>query len=449
VACPQRGPACNRRSQRGPEAAFRGLGCRLACPPRAPATPRGVALGWPRRGRMPPAGRAPWTARPPRLRTVASVAFPDRPLTGNGRGGASHLDGGDGVFAGRRPAARGVPRPGVSLRAGTAPSNSSAGGGEYTDGSSAPPSPSAGAGGPHPNAISSPSGSSRNPPRNRLDEVHYLAAEELPALAQAPSDRWVNDVLKRLGNTEEWSEQFGAIDDMRRLTRYAANMLVQGGQLRKAVSLINALADSLRSQLAKNGLRCIGEMYAAFGKRMDLEIEHSLPIIIRRAADTNSFIAEEAELSLKEVCKSASDAKLLPSVLTAAGNRQPRAREKAVWCLAMLSQRLVSRGACSSLGPSIRSVADATSKALGDSNPDVRQAARVAAMVLLAGGSQIDDCIIASRFTGAMIPGVDFDMFDAFDLECVQRCADLARAAGLFSSVNTSHRGVRSVGGMR
>lgn len=280
----------------------------------------------------------------------------------------------------------------------------------------------------------------------RRDEgVQYLALEELPPFAVPPEDRFLNDVLRRLGVADDWAVQFAALDDSRRLACHAPKLLVAGGGLRKMVGLVTGLVDSLRSALAKNALRCMGELFVTFGRRLDVEIDICVPALLRRAADTNSFIAEEAECTLREVCKAATEAKLLPPLLAAAANRQPRVRQQAVWCLAMTAQRLRERGAQGR--DQLRSVAEAAGKALGDANADVRQSARLAAIVLAGAGGLLGECAGGAKLAGALLPGVDPATFDAFDPDSAQRCAELARGAGLSTSSQPVQRGLRSPGG--
>lgn len=297
--------------------------------------------------------------------------------------------------------------------------------------------------GPPPQEASQPKSQQRP---GRDDGVHYFTTEELKAFPNMPEDRFIADVLRRLDSkVGEWSDQFAAISEARRLVQHAPKAVMSGGHLRKMVALITTLMDSLRSALAKNALLCVGELFAKFGRRMDPELELSLPVILKRAVDTNSFIAEEAEWSLREVCKAASETKLMPHLLTSATNRQPRVRERSIWCVAMLTQQLRDKGP--SAGPHgreqdlLRSAAEATNKALGDANADVRHSARVAAIVLVAAsGIVVDECVIGGRIASAVIPGIDPASFDVFDSDALLRCAELARTTAGISSVPRAQR---------
>lgn len=258
----------------------------------------------------------------------------------------------------------------------------------------------------------------------------YLLQDELREFNPTPPEKWVGDVLKRLGNSDDWAVQFNGIDDMRRLVKSVPKLLAPS--LRKVVAAIVELADSLRSQLAKNGLRSLGELFARFGKAMNVDIDLSMVVMMKRAADTNRFIAEEAEITLIQVCRSATESFLMKSLVTSFANRQPRVRQRAVWCLAMLAQRIVLSGSSPSMSPELAAAADATTKALGDANSGVRSLARVSAYVLIGigGSAGVSTGAAGVRLADAMLTGVDASAFDAFDLQCVQRCLGHAPFAG-------------------
>lgn len=294
-----------------------------------------------------------------------------------------------------------------------------------------------------PSSASSADSSKVRGDRRHEGEVQYLTQEELPPLDVKSEERFTVDVLRRLADTDDWSVQFGAIDDVRRLTRFAPKAVVVGGHLRKTASLITTLIDSLRSALAKNALRCMGELFLTFGKRMDVELDISIPVMMKRAADTNAFIAEEAEVCLRELCKAATESKLVTPFLAQEKHRQPRVRERAVWCLAMVIQRLAAKGPTGTAREQLRSIADTTAKALGDANAEVRHSARVAAVALAASGV-LGECAAGAKIDGAIPPGIDVVAFDAFDAEHMHRCAELARTAGAHASAPHTYAGMRN-----
>lgn len=294
--------------------------------------------------------------------------------------------------------------------------------------------------------VESPSGAKAGAPRN-AEGIQYLTYEDLTPFTTAPDDRVAIDVLDRLSSSStDWASQFRAIDDARRLARFTPRLLVGGKHLRKLVTLVAALADSLRSALAKNGLRCIGELFAVFGPRLDAELEVCLQVGFRRAADTQSFISEEAEATLREVCKAATEAKVLTPLLAMVSHRRAEVRNKAVRCLAMLAQRLHARGTAGQ--KELRVIAETAAKALGDASPDVRQSARMVAVTLsrAIGDGTLEDCMATAKLQAAVpASGLDPASFDAFDPDAVHRCTELTRTTPM--SAAGGPRNARGAGG--
>lgn len=251
------------------------------------------------------------------------------------------------------------------------------------------------------------------------ESVQYLSHDELlPFEEVKPSERWVIALVKRL-SSEDWSEQFGAIDDVRRLACFCPTLLA-GDSLRKIVGAIAELTESLRSAPAKNALRCLGELFASFGRHMNLEVDVCFSAVLKRSADTNVFISAEAEITMCEVCRSAPEKPLMPLVLAAATNRQAGIRKSGVWCLAMLAQRR-----CAARRDA-KAIAEVAEKALGDANVDVRRVARLAATVFAASGN---DGALVAKLVAAALPGVDLSTFDAFDIAQVHHLAQPSKGA--------------------
>jgi hypothetical protein len=161
-----------------------------------------------------------------------------------------------------------------------------------------------------------------------------------------------------------------------------------------------------------------------------LELESCLQVAFKRSVDKNSFIGDEADTTLREICKAATETKLLAQLQAAAGHRRQEIRAKAVRCLAMLAQRLAGKGP--SAGRELKSVADLAAKALTDANPDVRQSARMVAMAVDRAASEgaLDDCSAKTKLQAAIPPGVDLSSFDAFDVDAVFRTTPSAAQSG-------------------
>ena len=71
------------------------------------------------------------------------------------------------------------------------------------------------------------------------------------------------------------------------------------------------LADSLRSQLAKNSILAMTTIMENIPAReIDPLVETILPGILKKAADTNAFIQETADKALVCVCQCCSEMKI-------------------------------------------------------------------------------------------------------------------------------------------
>ena len=58
------------------------------------------------------------------------------------------------------------------------------------------------------------------------------------------------------------------------------------------------VSESLRSQLAKLAILTIWEFFELLKRKMDPEIEKCITILLKKATDTNLFIAESAQDAL-------------------------------------------------------------------------------------------------------------------------------------------------------
>jgi len=238
----------------------------------------------------------------------------------------------------------------------------------------------------------------------------YLRVDELEPFEVQPK---VSDVIKRLGGTtEQWAVQFDALSEVRRLARFAPSALTVAGSLNTVVERTAGLAMSLRSAVAKNALRCLGELFIAFGPKLDVDLPLALGACIRRAADTNRFISEEADQALAGICDVATEERLFNSLAEHAKHKAASQRAKAVWGIAMLAQRLGGNG-----GHTFSHLANLVANHVSDASPDVRLCARAAAAALVAGeyGRALPEAILA-----AVPAGVDLSSFDARDKEAVR-----------------------------
>jgi len=173
-----------------------------------------------------------------------------------------------------------------------------------------------------------------------------LEFEELPPLDQPLPDRWIEDVFRRLGPTADWFSQFEALTDLRRIARFAPQMLHGPNALRPIVSNVIEILESLRSAVARAALVCLHDLLVAYRKHMDAELHIVVPACLRKAVDPNSILAEEADRTLQAMCRSVSEARGLAAILAFMADtraKNPRARAKLTSCLSQLISRIGPR----------------------------------------------------------------------------------------------------------
>ncbi|CAE8671757.1 unnamed protein product [Polarella glacialis] len=258
-------------------------------------------------------------------------------------------------------------------------------------------------------AISESRGQPRRPRNSKLispDGAPLLCEfEELPPLDQPLSDRWLDDVFKRLASSSDWVCQFEALTDLRRIARFSPHSLSGSGQLRPAVSGVVEALESSRSSLSRAALVCLHDLLVAFRKQMDPELPLVLAACLRKAVDPNSFLAEEADKALQAMCHNVSEARGLAAVLAFMADaraKNPRARAKLTGCLVHFIQRM---------GPRIFRSADAErlaqllAKLLSDAAGAVRQLAKEAMGCFRAAAPSQEEF---ERFLGKNLGSLEF-----------------------------------------
>merc|ERR1719460_1889582 len=140
--------------------------------------------------------------------------------------------------------------------------------------------------------------------------------------------------------------QFEAVTDLRRIVHFSPQMLNGASQLRQAVSSVVLLVDSLRSSVVKGALICLHELFRAYRKQMDCELDRCAAVCLKKAIDTNGFLSDEADRTLMVMCQSSSESKglsVMLNLLVDSKAKNPKLRAKCVWCLLQIIQRLGSR----------------------------------------------------------------------------------------------------------
>lgn len=122
----------------------------------------------------------------------------------------------------------------------------------------------------------------------------YLLRIELKRFDLPPCEKTAVSVLARLNApSSDWEAHFGALNDVRCLFVFAPSLLLVDRRLQTTLERILLFAESARSSLAKNALRCLGDLFNAHGRRLERFLDDCLTSCVRRAADMNHFISDE------------------------------------------------------------------------------------------------------------------------------------------------------------
>lgn len=115
--------------------------------------------------------------------------------------------------------------------------------------------------------------------------------------------------------TNNWTEQFEVINMLRSLVKHHKEVFLPS-ELQRIILKLLEWAGSLRSALSKNGIILLGEMCRGLKKFVEPELDQIVPVLLKKAADTNIFISEEGGVAMQSMCVSCNENKV-SSVLIA------------------------------------------------------------------------------------------------------------------------------------
>ena len=169
-----------------------------------------------------------------------------------------------------------------------------------------------------------------------LKVLEELRTEELRGLPMLPAESTMKQVLEML-RSDDWSAHFDSINLLRRVVAWADETGSDGGllgQLHSINLLLIQYADSLRSALAKNACICFRELFAYLGSKMEADLDLIVPVLIKKAGESNGFICDEANKALSAMVHSVSEGRSIAALIASAAHRNPAARAKAASHLA-------------------------------------------------------------------------------------------------------------------
>jgi len=167
-------------------------------------------------------------------------------------------------------------------------------------------------------------------------EVNYDMKDE-PLLNP---DKQIREALDNLKSTD-WSKQFEACNTLKRAVTYHKTFFeASGSNIGTLFKDITKVVDSLRSQVAKNACMALSVTFGELPPRdTDAQIELVMPVLLKRATDTNHFISSEAEKTLISICNNCTETRVF-AALQAQTLKSNAYKEEICICYSVLIERL-------------------------------------------------------------------------------------------------------------
>ncbi len=172
------------------------------------------------------------------------------------------------------------------------------------------------------------------------ESLDYLDTVEV-----RPSDDPRAD-LQKVGTAllrDDWLEVFHALNVVRQLVLHHQALLITYGKegarspskhnqmpaIRNLASSVLKHVENLRSQVAKNAIITLGDMFIGLKSKMDAEVPAVVPVLIKKCGDqATTFLSESAESTLCHLIDSVSPSRSLSSLISATEHRNPALRGK-------------------------------------------------------------------------------------------------------------------------
>jgi len=211
------------------------------------------------------------------------------------------------------------------------------------------------------------------PPQEDLDAP--LPRNELPPLADPEAAMKACAVDMR---GSDWEAQSRAIAATRRVMHHHLSVASANGKVLFRDLL--ALADSLRSSVARVALVAVTEALESFKGLVNDELNNAVAKLLKRACDVNHFISAEADRALEAAASFPSASKYLQVILPHMSHRSSGVRSKAARGTVIAVKRLGGKVLSKSKDP--EELVKVLLKGLDDSNRDVRSFSRDALVAM-------------------------------------------------------------------
>jgi hypothetical protein len=113
--------------------------------------------------------------------------------------------------------------------------------------------------------------------------------------------------------SDQWEAQLSGIISIRRLARFHSNVLID--DIHQIVMLLTSFVNNLRSTLSKNAIICYDDLFKNIGRVIDSDLELIVPSLMKKTAEANHFINNEAEKTLLTIVRNSNPEKVIVSIL--------------------------------------------------------------------------------------------------------------------------------------
>lgn len=166
----------------------------------------------------------------------------------------------------------------------------------------------------------------------------YTKSEDLQPCRSPDAD--LRRAMSEL-TSDSWEAQFEACNTIRRLALHHPSKLAP--HLGTASHALLKLMDSLRSSVSRVALMTVTDLLKGLGRGMDSEIELIAPMLMKKAADTNTFLCEEATKALTAMIQNCGGTRVLTALLGCSSHKVSSIRVKAAPWLDAAVQHLGPR----------------------------------------------------------------------------------------------------------
>ncbi|RHY25341.1 hypothetical protein DYB32_008375 [Aphanomyces invadans] len=159
----------------------------------------------------------------------------------------------------------------------------------------------------------------------RAGKQEYVPTTELSLYPLTGSAKTELAKCVELLHASDWERNFEGLTDLRRIAVHAPDVV--GGQLTTLVDQVVKQISNLRSSIAKNAMLAIETLCVSLTRKMDPEMDTVIPLLLKRAADTNAFLSEAAAQTLAAVVQTCSAGKVLAALFPHATSKHVLVRK--------------------------------------------------------------------------------------------------------------------------